>query len=345
MSIHYDGFPMFTRNAIFNFINSNRTLGKTWLFKKRAFRRALKRGKKTLWVRRFKNEAKEAAAKFFTSTDLQKFCGIEMYDAETKHGNCKQVGDTFYIKRGKKWDWFLQIVALSSAKKIRGVDDVALDTIVFDEYRTTPEKYRQYRGNEVNDFIDIFFSVKREHMVRCFFLGNKESTIDPYFTYFGIPAFPDSFEGLRTFRDGAICVQFINNKQNEVNAEYSNKLKNLFTGTTYGRYIYENATKTSASIRIRKPPINSINYIQLYMRGQYARILIKDGCFYIAKGCDKSQLIYCDCPSNLPRHNMLTRRLKRFFTALENALIDGHVYYESQEAYELIAPFYAWLGI
>ena len=61
---HYsdkDGFDVTSRDAIFTFINTNRNFGKTWLFKKRAFKRALKRGRKTIWVRRFKKEVKEDA--------------------------------------------------------------------------------------------------------------------------------------------------------------------------------------------------------------------------------------------------------------------------------------------
>ena len=345
---HYsdkDGFEVTSRDAIFSFIISNRNFGKTWLFKKRAFKRALKRGLKTIWVRRFKKEVKEAAAKFFTSADLRKFCGIEWYDPETKNGNCKQVGNTFYVKRRGRWEWFLQVVALSDATNMRGVDDVKVDTIVFDEYRTTPERYARYRGNEVTDFIEIFFSAKREHEIRCFFLGNKESTVDPYFAYFGIPAFPDTFEGIRMFRDDSVCVQFINNKQNTQSDEYAHKVENLLRGTSYGAYIYESATKTKKLVRVKKAPLGATYYVQLYIRGQYVRILLYDGCFYVNTGADKSKPVYCDTQTNAPRHFLLTKRLKRYFVALENALTDGRVYYASNAVYESVVPFYKWLGI
>lgn len=348
MSKHYsdiDAFAVTSRDAIFTFINTNRNFGKTWLFKKRAFKRALKRGRKTIWVRRFKKEVKEAAAKFFTSSDLRNFCGIEWYDPDTKQGNCKQVGNTFYVKRRGRWEWFLQIVALTDAANMRGVDDVKVDTIVFDEYRTTPERYARYRGNEVTDFIDIFFSAKREHEIRCFFLGNKESTTDPYFSYFGIPTFPDTFEGIRMFRGGSICVQFINNEQNIQSDEYARKQENLLRGTSYGAYIYESATKTKKAVRVKKTPLGATYYVQLYIHSQYIRILLYDGYFYVNAGADKSKPIYCDTQTSAPRHFLLTKRLKRYFVALENALTDGRVYYASNAVYESVVPFYKWLGI
>lgn len=345
---HYsdkDGFAVTSRGAVFNFINTNRNYGKTWLFKKRAFRRAFKHGKKTIWVRRFKKEAKEAAPKFFASADLRKFCGIEWYDPETKQGNCKQQGNTFYIKRRKRWEWFLQIVALTDAANMRGVDDVQVDTIVFDEYRTTPERYARYRGNEVTDFIDIFFSAKREHAIRCFFLGNKESAIDPYFSYFGLPEFPDTFEGVRMFRSGSICAQFINNEQIAKDNEYAQKVKRLLQGTAYGSYIYDSKTKTAKNIKIKRTPENALYYVQLLIKNKYLRIYTLDGLFYVSDGADKSKPVYCDTHTDRPRHFILTKRLKRFFVALENAITDNRIFYGSNAVYESILPFYKWLGI
>lgn len=96
---HYSAIKLLSYNAIYNFIVTNRNYGKTWAFKRRAWRRAIKHGKKTLWLRTFKKEVKEASIKFYASRDLQKFCGIVPYDKETKKGNFKQVGNTFYYKK------------------------------------------------------------------------------------------------------------------------------------------------------------------------------------------------------------------------------------------------------
>ena len=97
---HYgdkDGLRVLSYNAIITAILSNRNYGKTWTFKRRAFRRALKHGKKTIWLRLFKKEVKEAISTFYTSKDLQKYCGISIYDKDTnKNGNLIQQGNTYY---------------------------------------------------------------------------------------------------------------------------------------------------------------------------------------------------------------------------------------------------------
>ena len=61
--MYYNGLKMLSHNAIYNFVNTNRNFGKTWTFKYRAVKRALKKGKKTIWIRRFKKEAKECYKK------------------------------------------------------------------------------------------------------------------------------------------------------------------------------------------------------------------------------------------------------------------------------------------
>lgn len=305
----------------------------------------LRRGKRTIWLRRYKKETEKACKDLFSSRDLLKFCGLEWYDPETKQGNLKQKGRKFYVKKGKRWEWFIHVLALTEAKDVRSVDDVDVDTIVFDEYTTTPQKYKFFRGNEVEDFIDIFFSAKREHKIQCYFLGNKESYSNPYFRYLGIPELPDSWQGLRTFRKGSIVLQRIDNKQNENNGEYDKKVRDLLVNTAYGNYIYNSATKTKTAVKIKTTPSNSSYYTQLNIDGIYLTISIFNGLFYVKKGYNKGLPTYCLKDINAVNHYMLTRRLKRFFVSLENAYIDSRIYYSSNETYESILPFYKWLGI
>ena len=143
---HYsdgEGLRLLSYNAIFNFVQSNRNYGKTWTFKRRAFRRAMKHGKKTIWLRMFKEETKEAVATFFSSADLRTYCGVELFNPETGKGNVKQEGKTFYYRRNEKapWEWFLKVFTLSNPDAVRSADDVKVDTIVFDEKNRYQKEY------------------------------------------------------------------------------------------------------------------------------------------------------------------------------------------------------------
>lgn len=348
---HYgdaDGVRALSYNGIITEVNTNRTYGKTWTFKKRAFRRCIKHCKKTIWLRVFKEEAKEAKANFYNSKDLQKFCGISLYDKEgNPNGNVKQVGKTFYCRTDAKhkWRWFLKIYALSDAGSLRGIDDVDIDTIVFDEYAKTAEQLKKYKGNFVNDFIDIWHSVKREHEVRCILLGNKEIATNPFNAYFGIKPLPVKFEGIRTYRKGSFVVQQINNKVEDT-SEFDVKVRALLEGTAYGGFIYESEYKNAQGFKQRKTPATANIYCQLIINNQPLKISVNNGLFYVNCKIDTSRRIYCDkLAHKYKQENLLVKKEKRFFNALITALADNRVYYDSATAYEALHPFLQWLQI
>lgn len=346
-----DGIKALSFNALFNFIVSNRTYGKTWTFKRRSFVRAMKHGKRTIWLRLFKNEARECINSMYTSKDLQKYCGIDPYDKESNpKGNFKQIGNTFYYrpKPKMKWRWFLKVYALSDVGKLRSVDDVDTDTIVFDEFTKPYSTYKHYKGGSnqiVNDFIDIYFSIKREHKVRCVLIGNKESVNNPFYTYFGIPPLPSSYEGFKRFREGSILVQQINNPVIETE-EYDRKVHALLEGTQYGNFIYNSDYKANTGMKPKKTPCDAVLYTQLIMNGVQLKIASKEGIFYVSNRIDNTRHVYCDVLQNkYVNERLLVNRYKKYFIGLINALADNRVRYESVGLYEAIQPFYQWLNV
>lgn len=344
----HEGLRLLSHNGVFNSVNTNRNFGKTWTFKKRAFKRAMKHHKKTIWLRVFKKEVKEALATFYKSADLQRYCGVSIYDKQyNPTGNLKQEGNTFYYRANSKkpWNWFLKVYCLSDADAVRSADDVDVDTIVLDEYTKTPEKLKRYRGNMVNDLIDIWFSAKREHEVKVILLGNKESINNPFFAYFGIKPLPESFEGIRTYKGGSFVVQQINNKAKDT-SDFDKKVKALLSGTTYGNYIYDSQYKQQMPFKPRKMPVGATLYCQLINNSTTLRICAYNGFYYVDDKIDTSKKIYCDRIYNKYKNELLlVKRQRRFFLSLINALADNRVYFNSAKTHEAIQPFLQWLCI
>ena len=317
---HYsdgEGLRLLSYNAIFNFVQTNRNYGKTWTFKKRAFRRAIKHGKKTIWLRMFEKELKECVATFFTSKDLRRYCGVELYNAKKNTGNVKQEGNTFYYRKNEKspWQWFIKVFRSSDPDAVRSADDVDVDTLVFDEYTKTPEKYRLYRGNVVNNVIDILFSAKREHEIRCIFLGNKEGFGNPFFRYFGITPPRANWEGIRTYREGSIAIQQINNEAS-IEGDYNAKMAAALKGTAYGNYIYKSEYKAASGIKPRKTPPTATLYVQLCIKRCPIKISFLDGFYYVNRRIDESKAVYCDVlPHCYRKERLLVRRQRTFFYA------------------------------
>lgn len=347
ISQFFNALKIISYNAIFTFIITNRNYGKTWSFKKRAFVRGLKRKRKTVWIRLFRNEKKEACASMYSSSDLQKYCGIIPYDPDNKTGNFKQIGNTFYCRKNEKekWRWFLKIYSLSDRGAVRSADDVKCDTIVFDEFTTTPDKLKQYHGNMVSDFIDIFISAKRTHIVRCFFLGNKENVLNPFLTYFNVPQLPSNFEGIRTYRNGSIAIQQINNLPPE-QTEYDKKLKSLLVGTTYGDYLYSSQYKNELSIKTKKAPSDANTYIQLCIDGYELSIKVYKSYFYVTNKIDKNGKVYTiEQMHKYKNEYLLVKRQKQLLYALIDAVASHRIYYNNIQTFNAIQSFYKWLNI
>lgn len=343
---YFSALPVLSYNAIYTFIHSNRTYGKTWGFKIRAFKRGLKRGKRTIWIRRFKDEAKEAIKKMFPA-DLRKKAGIVEYNSKKDTGNFKREGNTFFVRRSNGvWTPFIEVVWLSKAGALRSADDPATDTIVFDEYQATPERLKLYRGNEVTDLNDIFFSAKREHIIRCFFLGNNESIVNPYFDYFKIPALAESFEGIKTYRGGSIVVQKINNPVRDSSKDnrertFNKKLESLFKDTPYGDYIYNSAYKIKKRYKIASKPSSAAFYTQIGFSDDVFAFYADKGKFYVTRESGRfDSTIFVDSAKNkYPDEIILTRATKQWLEGIKNAIIYGLLYYESAETAERARNF------
>lgn len=336
-------------NAIFYFIDTVRNIGKTWSISKLAWRRAFKRGKKTIFVRRFQKEARELAASMYESEDIKAYCkGLVAYDPVTKKGNFRKRGRTFYIKRNHKWEWFLKIAWVTDAQTFRSADDVRCDLILYDEYTTTPEKARYVRGNECELFIDLVVSISRMHALRCIFCGNKEAINNPYYTYLNITPPKSNFEGIRSYKEDSIVIYQRNTAvDNPKNKKFQTRLQSALKGTPYGAYLYKGAYKHEPIVKWAPTPKQARGYLQLRIRGQRLRITTYKDLFYVDNKVDEGLGVLTDDISNTtPLDMLLNKRVQRpLLKDLEIAIVENRVKYSSLRVYEATQQALKLIGI
>ena len=342
--------PIFSYStSIFYFIDTVRNIGKTWSISRMAWRRAYKRGKKTILVRRFQKEAKAVAASMYESDDIRNFCtGLIPYNPETKKGNFKKRGRTFYIKRNKKWEWFLKVAYIGDTQSFRSADDVKCDLILYDEYTTTPEKQKYVRGNEAENFIDLVVSISRMHALKCVFCGNKESVNNPYYTYFDILPPPSNFEGIRTYKEGSIALYQRNTPiPDPKNIVFQNKLKKALKGTPYGAYLFHGAYKRESGFKWYTMPLEAKGYLQVRFNGALMRIKTYKDYFFIDNKPDVSLGVLTDILNGSnPYDTKINKRIHRpLLKDLEIAIAENRVRYNSQKTYETSQDFFRYLGI
>lgn len=335
--------------AIWYFINTVRNIGKTWSLKKYCWLRAVKSGKKCIIVRRFTKEAKECAETFYASADIIKFCnGMKPYDPETGRGNMKQRGRTFYHKYKGKWRWFVKIMSLSEFKNKRSADDVDCDTIFFDEYTTTARQYRQYFGNEVEDFIDLTISICRQHPIRVIFCGNNECIFNPYFEYLKIIPPPTNFEGIRFYKQKTVAFyQRTTPCKDTKESKYLNKVSKLLKNTRYGAYLDNGAYKQGTGLKWATAPKLARLYVNLKWKDKPIRILTYNEVYYIDNKIDLSEYVLVDyITPDIPHPIQLYKsRDRKAFLPLIQAISNNNVKYANESVYNAIQPFYKWLGI
>ena len=245
----YNARPIISRGAVFNFILSLRNKGKTTSFKLRAYKRFIRHGYGTIWLRRTDEETKIAKKNFYPPK-LQKLLNLSPDDLRLE-------GKYLYCKRRGKWAKMIEFCSVSSFRDERSNDDNTFNEIVFDEYQATPHAYNRYRGNEAADFIDFFISKKRNDKMRVFLLGNKEAYDNPYHRYFGIPAVLDDMDGFYHYGNG-ICLEVNNDPAPENKNQYETKVQNALMRTPYYQYLKDGKTKTATYTSIRDLPVNAV---------------------------------------------------------------------------------------
>ena len=221
-------------NAILNLIVLKRGYGKSYTFKTLVIDKFIKDGNQTVWLRRYKEELKEAKDKFLGDI-------IHLYPNHTFKfsGNYLCIDD-------KKAIYF---TTLTKAQYIKSSAFPLVEYLIFDEFIIEGNSSK-YLPNECMIFCSILSSVFRDRNIKTFLLGNKTNIINPYSIYFNLP----DFDGVHYIKDRRILV-YASDNDNVVEANY--KKSDLYTvlqGTTYLDYSLENKTLTDCSTFIEKRP-------------------------------------------------------------------------------------------
>ena len=327
--------PLYGRGAIFNFVEAPRDVGKTFTAKYWGIERFKKCGKKFIWVRRTEEETRTSKGKFFKKK-LLKMCGLTADDVRVK-------GNYAYMKRGRKWVDFVEFCSLSTAANQRSVDDEAYDLMFVDEAFATPAKRALFKGDEVREFIDLYFSKKREHKLTVFLLGNKETINNPYYQYFNITPPRFGFEGVRMFRNKTIAVWTITDFVKSADHE---RVESLLDGTPYYDYMFKGVAKCSTVATYGKTP-KKARFNCGFDFGIPLTITRHNGRFYARGGVDSCRAVFVsrETISKYDRGILCLKSDKTRFFALENAARLNKITYENPLIAESVTSIFEKLGI
>lgn len=230
-NIWYNRSELLSHNGLFNFTLGARGTGKTFDFKLWACTST----NQTIWVRRYVEDIKSLIA-----DNGNKFVMDLINEGKLPEDLDYYVdGTTMYIDGEPK----IIFVGLSTARRLKSQSFPKVDKIIFDEFLEEETRTSAYLKDEVNLFLGLYETINRLRTgedgrkdVRVFFLANKTSFVNPYFSFWHITPFEKRF---KKFKDGLIVVE---NYQNEefVKAKKQTKFGQLIEGTQFGKFAIDN---------------------------------------------------------------------------------------------------------
>ena len=171
----------------FNFINGERSIGKSYTIMKFVIKKCLQRGYEFAYIVRTKNQKKSGAL----GDAFKKVLLNEFNDYRIECTN----EDMFNVVENEDKDEKIQLgycLALSEKTEIKQKSFPKVKYIIFDEYMLeTNNQHEYYKGwKEPDEFLNLYHTIDREEdRVICFLLGNNTSFYNPYHLHpaFNIP--------------------------------------------------------------------------------------------------------------------------------------------------------------
>lgn len=217
-----------SKGALFNYVLSDRSDGKTFDCKARALENFEQDGNITVYMRRYKTEITE---KLYTTffDEVISVKGFERFKNWTFKGTKQGV----QVKRGDKWEWIIYFVPLTMSGKLKSQLNVKkIREIDYDEFVPLDDRYTH---NEMTLLLEFWKSVDRDRdTIQLLVLGNKITPYSPFFDYFGLDM-QITNEKVRLYRGGTLAVQIYANKEHR-QVRSKSKFSMLVEGTEYDEY-------------------------------------------------------------------------------------------------------------
>ena len=330
-NIYYNYDRLFSYNFLIAFVIGERGVGKSFNAKVAVLNKFLKTGEQFIYIRRYKTELDTALATFWN--DLQDNGYFEDYRLEVRKSKML----TEFKCNGKICGY---AVPLSTANILKSTAFPKVDTIVFDEFLLDNAGTYRYLKNEVTLLLDVIETVFRLRDGKTILLGNALNVhASPYFAYWNLELPNDSRE-FRTFKDGAIVVNYIRNLEYR-EAKKKSRFGKLIDGTEYGKYAIENQVLRENNSFIEKKPANSTFYGSLIINGFVIGIWNgRNGYLYLSEKYDPNskQKFALDYNDHTEQTVYTTVRENMYMHMCVRGYKQGWLKFESQKIKAIMTP-------
>ena len=276
-NFYYNFDKLFSYNFIIAFVIGERGVGKSFNAKLAVLKKFIRTGEQFIYIRRYKTELDTALATFWS--DLQDNGYFDDLHLEVKKSKML----TEFKCDGAVCGY---AVPLSTANILKSTAFPKVSTIIFDEFLLDTGGTYRYLKHEVTMLLDVIETVGRLRDIKTILLGNALNVhASPYFAYWDLEL-PEGDSEFRTFKDGAIVVNYIKNIAYR-EAKKKSRFGKLIDGTTYGKYAIDNQVLRENNSFIQKKPGNSSFIGLIIINGMNLGIWNgRDGYLYLSEKFD-----------------------------------------------------------
>lgn len=286
--IHWNIYDILPYQRNFNFINGERSLGKTYTTQMFMLDKAIQNGSEFVYLVRTQDEKKRGVfedafqkviANHFSAHEFE-FKGGQMYLAK---------GDPEDKVRPKELLGYC--IALSEAVKLKKLSFPRVKYLMFDEYMLEESQNASYVNGwkEPDLFLSIYHTIDREEdRVICFLMGNNTRFYNPYHMHkaFNIPNVKKGsiWAGDNVLFQWAVGSEKLKEKKSK------SKFINMISDTDYGTYAKEGDYVEDNYNFIEPLTTNARYHMTLEYQGMSFGVYsdMRGGCIYISDKIDPS---------------------------------------------------------
>ena len=316
-------------NATFNFLVGQRGVGKTYGWKKKAIRAAIRKGEQFMYVRRYKEELKVSKDSFFD--DLIVKGEFPDWDFRAYGAFAQMATASTRDDKKRPWKTIGHFTALSTAGNIKSVAYPLVTNIGFDEFIIEKGNV-QYLANEVRAFLNLYVTVDRmQDRTKVFFMANSVSIMNPYFLYWDIK--PDESREFTVLKDGDMVIHFVEAKE-FTDQVYQTKFGKFIEGTDFGDFAVGNEFSDNHDNLLNVKGASARYTYSIETRNGIFSVWVDwvAGKYYVQEKRPKQEIMFTLLPEQMSEDKVLLSYSDKMMQSLRTAFRNGNTLFDTAKS-------------
>lgn len=234
---YYSGRDALSYNCAITIVCGERSLGKTYYFKRYGIKHFLETGHTFYYMRRYDEQIKAVLRKrdsFFSDVGAE-FPGHVL----RLNGRTMQIRDKRLPDKPENWEVCGYLIALSTYENEKSNQDANADLLIFDEF-IKERKRVPYIENEVSAFYNLWETFdRRENRIKIVMLGNAADLTNPYFLEWGI-TITDEQPRFTRWRNKTILLEYCRASEAFNERSLQSNIYAVTKGSAYDDYARNN---------------------------------------------------------------------------------------------------------